>query len=242
MKYTSVFIILIIFHLIFEVSSVVNFKDYKSPSNALSTKSYNDFFGIEVQCQSKGALKNFVMRTNTTHVWFDYNCYSSLTEANEYDESILKGLYLTSSYSFKNTATNSFESLSKVDFICPVDYALNGFKFYRDSENQIAVDYTCVGVKSFDQTKANTITTDSSEGPSNTLGVLSGLTCGDNTIETDEIPGTPLKGFKFQITSSGNNVKIQYAYSFYKLRSIELEKKEWATKTKLLRDGNTQKN
>ena len=242
MKYTSVLIILVVLNLLIEVSSVVNFKDYKSDAKALSTNTYNDFLDIEVKCQSKGALKNFVIRTNSTHVWFDYNCYSSLTDANEYDESILKGLYISNSLTFRNKATDSLESLSGIDFKCPVDYALNGFKFSKDNNNYLFVDFTCVGVKSFDQTRANTITTDSSDGPTNTLGALNGLTCGDNTIETDEIPGTPLKGFNFQVITSNNNVKIQYLYSFYKLRSIELEKKEWASKTKVLRDSNTQKN
>ena len=242
MKYTKILFILVAFHLIIEVSSIVNFKVYKSKEKELSTNTYNDFLDIEVICQYSGALKNFVIRTNSTHVWFDYDCYSSLTEANEYDESILKGLSSSDSLTFKYESTDSLQSLSKINFICPVDYALNGFKFSKDSNQYLVVDYKCVGVKSFYQSPTNEVSTDSSEGPSNTLAALIGITCGDNTIETDEIPGTPLKGFKFQITSSSNNVKIQYVYSYYKLRSIELEKKEWAAKTKELRDSNTQKN
>ena len=112
MKYISVLIILIVFHLIIEVSSIVNFKDYKSNANPLSTNTYNDLLDIKVECQSKGALKNFAIRTNSTHVWYDYNCYSSLTDANEYDESILKGLYISNSLTFRNKATDSLESLS----------------------------------------------------------------------------------------------------------------------------------
>ena len=242
MKYISVLIILIVFHLIIEVSSIVNFKDYKSSANPLSTNTYNDLLDIKVECQSKGALKNFAIRTNSTHVWYDYNCYSSLTDANEYDESILKGLYSTFSNTFRTRIGESLAKLSSLNFICPVDYALNGFKLYKNSD-YLSVEYTCVGVKSSYQTKANTIITGSNEGPSNTLGALIGLTCGDNTIETDEIPGSPLRGLKFDITSLSNgNFKAQYSYSYHKLRSIELEKKEWASKTKALRDSNTQKN
>lgn len=242
MKHTSVLIILIGFHLILEVSSVVNFKDYKSNANPLSN-TYNDLLDIEVACQHKGALKNFAIRTNSTHVWYDFNCYSSLTDANEYDESILKGLYSSYISTFNSRISDSLDSLSKIDFKCPIDYALNGFKFSKNSDNYLFVNYTCVGVKSSQQTKSNTITTGITEGPSNTLGALVGLTCGDNTIETDEIPGTPLRGFKFSISSLTNgNVKVLYYYSYHKLRSIELEKNEWASKTKALRDSNTQKN
>lgn len=242
MKYTSVLIILIGLHLILEVSSVVNFKDYKSDANPLSN-TYNDLLDIKVECQHKGALKNFAIRTNSTHVWYDYNCYSSLTDANEYDESILKGLYSFHISTFKSKISDSLDSLSKIDFKCPIDYALNGFKLSKNSDNYLFVNYTCVGVKSSEQTKSNTITTGITEGPSNTLGALVGLTCGDNTIETDEIPGTPLRGFKFSISSLTNgNVKVRYYYSYHKLRSIELEKNEWASKTKALRDSNTQKN
>ena len=244
MKYISVLIILVAFHLIMEVSSVVNFKNYRSNETNPITNTYNDILNISVTCPNKGALKNFVIRANSTHVWYEFNCYSSLTDANEYDESILKGLYLSSSITFfKLTISESLNFLSNLNFKCPVDYALNGFKFYINSQNYLAVDYTCVGVKNNYQTKNNSITTDTAEGPSNTLGSLIGLTCGDNTIETDEIPGTPLRGFMFSITSSSNGyVKANYKYSYFKLRSIELEKVEWASKTKALRDGNTQKN
>lgn len=244
MKNISVFIILVAFHLIIEVSSVVNFKDYKSnQTNPIITNKYNDLLNISVQCPNKGALKNFVIRANSTHVWYEFNCYSSLTDANEYDESILKGLHSSSSYVIKSQLIESLDFLSKINVKCSVDYALNGFKFYINSDNYLAVDYTCVGVKNNYQTKDNTISTDINDGPSNTLGSLIGLTCGDNTIETDEIPGTPLRGFNFYITSLSNgNVKAKYLYSYFKLRSIELEKAEWASKTKALRDGNTQKN
>ena len=241
MKYISVLIILVSFHLITEVSSVVNFKDYKSNATII-TNTYNDLLDIPVICPNKGALKNFVIRTNSTHVWYEYNCYSSLTDANEYDESILKGLYLSSTNPFNYQISESLNFLSKINFKCPIDYALNGFKLYKNSQNYLAVDFTCVGVKNIYQTKDNSIATDIVEGPSDTLEALIGLTCGDNTIETDEIPGTPLRGFAFSITSLSNgNVKANYKYSYFKLRSIELEKVEWASKTKALRDGNTQK-
>ena len=243
MKSSFVLSILIAFQLILEVSSVVNYKSYKSDTKSLSTKSYLDLIGLNLVCPSKGALKNFAVRTDNSNVWYEFGCYSSLTDSNEFDESILKGLYLTQSATFKYKSTDSLESLTKVDFKCPVDYALNRFTLTTDSNSYLVVEYGCVGVKSSEQTKDNTIASGTSEGAPSSVSTLSGLNCGDNTIESEEIPGTPLRGFKLTLTSTSNgNVKAQYKYSYHKLRSIENEKKEWASKTAALRNANTQKN
>ena len=242
MKLYHVLSMLVAFQLIIEVSSVVNYKEYKSDLKPLSTKSYLDLIDLKLECPYKGALKNFAVRTDETNVWYEFGCYSSLTSSNEFDESILKGLFLTQSVTFKYKSTDSLESLTKVDFKCPVDFALSTFTLTKDSNSYLVVDYGCVGVKSSSQTKLNTVGSGTSEGSPMTVSTLSGLNCGDNTIESDEIPGTPLRGFKLTLTSTSNGVKAQYLYSFLKLRSIEIEKKEWASKTAALRNANTQKN
>lgn len=242
MKLTYALSILLAFQLIIEVSSVVNYKPYTSDKQSLSTKSYLDLIGLELKCPYNGALKNFEVRTDGSSVWYEFGCYSSLTSSNEFDESILKGLYLTQTATFKYKSTDSLESLTKVDFKCPVDYALNKFSLTKDSNSYLVVNYGCVGVKSSSQTKENTVASGTSEGLALEVATLSGLKCGDNTIETEEIPGTPLRGFKLALSSTSNGVKAQYLYSFHKLRSIENEKKEWASKTAALRNANTQKN
>ena len=243
MKNSIGLFLLIALVLIIEVSSVVNFKEYKSEENTITTNSYYDLFDLEVKCQNKGAIKNFVIRTNAGKIYYDYSCYSSLTEANENDESILKGAFKTETQTFKYQITESVESLKKVSISCPVDYALSRFTFSKNSNNYITAEYDCVGVKSAYQTKSNTITSGASlQGPSTSLEPLNGLTCGDNTIETDEIPGTPLRGFRFDVEMSGSTAKLKYYYSYHKLRSIENERKAWASKTKQFRDNNTQKN
>ena len=244
MKYVLIISIMISFSLILEVSSVVNFKEYPSEKKTISSNTYEDLLDIEVKCPFKGALKNFEIKKDSSQVWFNFNCYSSLTEANEYDESILKALYETRTQTIKYKTSTSLDSLSKIDIRCPVDFALNRFIITKDSSTSyLTVDFSCVGVKSSYQTPQNTIPSVTSEGPSTTLEGLSGLTCGDTTIETDEIPGTPLKGFQFIITStSTGTMKFQYYYSYYKLRSIESDKKVWLSKTAELRNSNTQKN
>lgn len=242
MKYASILFTLLTIQVIFEVKCVVNIKDYDSSKNSL-TNSYNDLLGILVECKNKGALKNFAIKKDESNVWFTYNCYSSLTEANEYDESIIKNLLTPFSQTFRSRTTESVESLGKLSILCPVDYALNGFKITKDSSNYLVVDYTCVGVKCSSQTKDNTIESDTLSGSASSLDAVAGLKCGDTTIETEDVPGTPLRGFKFSFTSgSDGNVKGQCLYSFHKLRSIELEKKQWAKNTADLRNRNTQKN
>ena len=243
MRTSFILSILIAFQLILEVSSVINFKEYSSKPIESLTKSYLDLIGIPLECPLKGALKNFAVRTDGKYVWYEYGCYSSLTSSNEFDESIIKGLYSNQTATFKYKSTDSLESLTKVDFKCPVDFALSKFTLTKDSNSYLVVEYGCVGVKSSEQTKDNSIASGTSEGAPNTVSTLSGLTCGDNTIESEEIPGTPLRGFKLTLTSTSNgNVKAQYKYSYHKLRSIENEKKEWASKTVALRNSNTQKN
>jgi hypothetical protein len=70
------------------------------------------------------------------------------------------------------------------------------------------------------------------------LDAMKGLFCWDTNPETEEVPGTALKGFK--IIVSGN--KVQYGYSSHRLRSIEKERLSWGEKAKSLRNSNTQKN
>lgn len=232
--------IFIIFYVLIEVSSVIHLQNYDSPANPLNTGGYLDILEIPVKCKNKGVIKNFELRKNSTHAWYNYNCYSSLTEANEYDESILKALNSSYTKTFKYKISESIESLKRINFVCPVDYALNQFLLYKNEKEYLVMEYTCIGVKSSYQTKDNSIASSSSEGNPLTLDPLIGLTCGDNTIETENFPGTPLKGFEISTLLQSGRITVTYKYSYHKLRSIELEKKQWAEQTKLLRESNTQ--
>ena len=221
---------------IFQVSCVY-FLEHQSDKKT-STKSYKDLLDLAVYCPHNGVLKNFRVDFDGSNVYYNFSCYSSFSDTNEDDESVLKSAGLDQSKTFKNTLTDSISSLGTLDIVCPVDYALNKFVLTKNGNSNLVVDYKCVGVKSQSQTKANTITTEAQNGDGKSLDAMKGLFCGDTTAETEEVPGNPLKGFK--IIVSGN--KVQYGYSTYKLRNIQKERIAWGNEARSLRNSNTQKN
>lgn len=242
MKY-HLFALLLALQTIAIVKCVVNIKEYTSTAVPLSTRTFKDIFGVPIHCPKNGALKKFSLKTDEKNIWYTYTCYSSMTDANEYDESILKSLIFKNSLTYNFKSSDPITALNKVEVICPVDYALSSCNITLDSsQTHINVDYSCVGVKTSYQTKKNTISSDILEGSANSLDALTGLICGDNTIESENLPGTPLKGFKFYINLSDSKAKAQFYYSYYKLRNIDLERKQWAKNTEELRSKNTQKN
>ena len=81
-------------------SSVVNQKEYASDTSNPSSKRFNDLIGVKVECPYRGALKSFAIKANSTFVWYDFSWYSSLTSANEFDESILKTDWTKKFFSF----------------------------------------------------------------------------------------------------------------------------------------------
>ena len=226
---------LILYALVIFQVSCVYFLEHQSDKKTLSN-SIKDLLDLAVYCPHNGVLKNFRVDYDATNVWYDFSCYSSFSDANENDESVLKSTGIDQSKTFKTTLGDSISSLNGLDIVCPVDYALNKFVLTKNGNSNLVVDYKCVGVKSSSQTKANTLTSESQSGDG--LNALKGLICGDTTAETEEVPGNPLKGFK--ITVSGN--KVTYGYSIHRLRSIEKERLSWGVKAKSLRDSNTQKN
>ena len=236
MKASMILYTLVIVQLLFQVSCVY-FLEHQSAKKSL-TKSYKDLLDLTVMCPHNGVLKNFRVDYDASNVWYDFSCYSSFSDANENDESVLKSTGLDQSKTFKTTLTDSISSLGSLDIVCPVDYALNKFVLTKNGNSNLVVDYKCVGVKSSSQTKANTLTSESQNGDGKSLDAMKGLICGDTTAETEEVPGNPLKGFK--IIVSGN--KVQYGYSTHRLRSIEKERLSWGEKAKSLRNSNTQKN
>ena len=236
MKASMILHAFIAIQLLFQVSCVY-FLQYTSDKKT-STNSYKDLLDIPVNCPYNGVLKNFRVDYDASNVWYDFSCYSSFSDANENDESVLKSTGLDQSKTFKTTLTDSISSLGSLDIVCPVDYALNKFVLTKNGNSNLVVDYKCVGVKSSSQTKANTLTSESQNGDGKSLDALKGLICGDTTAETEEVPGNPLKGFK--IIVSGN--KVTYGYSTHRLRSIEKERLSWGEKAKSLRNSNTQKN
>ena len=235
MKASMILYAFITIQLLFQVSCVY-FLEHQSEKKT-STNSYKDLLDLAVTCPHNGVLKNFRVDYDGSNVWYDFSCYSSFSDANENDESVLKSTGLDQSKTFK-ALSDSISSLNDLDIVCPVDYALNKFVLTKNGNSNLVVDYRCIGVKSSSQTKANTLTSESQNGDGKSLDAMKGLICGDTTAESEEVPGNPLKGFK--ITVSGN--KVQYGYSSHRLRSIEKERLSWGEKAKTLRNNNSQKN
>jgi hypothetical protein len=244
MRLSYLLCLLINLHLIIQVASVVNYKEYSSDAKPNKSNNFNDLLGIAVECPHRGALKNFAVEANSTYVWYDYSCYSSITNANEFDESILKTVYYTNSVVIRKSISQSVDYLRDLNILCPVDYALSKFVLSRTDENYLSAEYACVGVKSSKQTKSNSATNDqTATGNAKSIEILNDLTCGDTTIESEEAPGTPLRGFKVDVSFSANgDAKVQYLFSMHSLRSIEKEKIYWTKQMESLRKSNTQAN
>ena len=235
--------VIINIQLIIQVSSVVNYREISSDAKPISGNNFNDILGIKVECPFRGAIKNFAIKANSTFVWYDFSCYSSLTNANEFDESILKTVYYTNQVTIRKSITQSVDYLKDLNILCPVDYALSYFKLSRDN-SYLTADYGCVGVKSSKQDKTNSIRNEYiGTGNAKSIEILNKITCGSIESETEEYPGNPLRGFKVDVSFSANgDAKVQYLYSTQQLRSIENEKKSWAKKMESLRKSNTQAN
>ena len=134
MKASMILYTLVIVQLLFQVSCVY-FLEHQS-SKKSSTKSYKDLLDLQVldlavYCPHNGVLKNFRVDYDASNVWYDFSCYSSFSDANENDESVLKSTGLDQSKTFKTTLTDSISSLGSLDIVCPVDYALNKFVLRR---------------------------------------------------------------------------------------------------------------
>ena len=91
-----------------------------------SSNSFNDLIGVRVECPYRGALKNFAIKANSTFVWYDFSCYSSLTSANEFEESffkdIINGTYYI--YNFIKCFNITFIGLLFILFY-PLQYCYN---------------------------------------------------------------------------------------------------------------------
>lgn len=68
MKLPQLYIIITIC-LIAQMLCVVNFKEYSTEKKTISSNSYYDLLDVEVKCPSKGAMKNFAIKKDSSKVW-----------------------------------------------------------------------------------------------------------------------------------------------------------------------------
>ena len=111
----------------------------------LKTGTWKDLLGVVVECKNGGILKNFVLRKDSTNIWYDFQCYSSKDYSNDEGEPIIKGLALSSAYKYDISIQENIRTLSDYPIECWVDYGLSSFMLYND--NGLKRDATCYGLK-----------------------------------------------------------------------------------------------
>ena len=204
---------------------------------------YFDLLNVKVACPGRGVLKNFVLRKDdSNYFWYEYQCYSSLSEEVDYGEPIIKGLTLTSN----RTLSSSYRIYSDLNFLnnfsidCWADYGLNSFKIFKN--NVLQSNTICKGTKPSYTTPIN-IATESKKCYYNSIDCLFDVRVGVTDEENDVDIGYPLRGFKYVVQSSGsNNVIAYYLFSYSKLRNMKIVRDSYQQRFEQLRNSNTQQN
>ena len=233
-----ILIIIITINLSNEKLSLTSHQTDKFP---LSTGTWKDLLNLKVECPNRGVLKNFVLRKNSTHVWYDFKCYSSEYNSIDEGEPIIKGLSLNSAYKYTISVQENIRTLSDFPIDCWVDYGLASFTIYNDN-GALRRDATCYGLKAKYTSKIE-FKTESITTLAIRIDGLVGITVGSTEEETDDNIAYPLRGFKYDIDISTSKEKptISYYYGYSILRNMEKEKQKARETFENLRNSNTQK-
>ena len=205
----------------------------------ISTGTWKDLLEVKVECPNRGVLKNFVLRKDSTHFWYDFQCYSSLSNSIDEGEPIIKGLALSSTYKYTISIQENIRTLSDYPVECWVDYGLASFKLYND--NGLKRDATCYGLKAKYTSKIE-IKTATVQALATKMDGLVGITVGSTETETEENIAYPLRGFKYNIDISGSREKptVSYYYGYSILKNMKKLKENAKQSFENLRNGNTQ--
>ena len=205
----------------------------------ISTGTWKDLLEVKVECPNRGVLKNFVLRKDSTHFWYDFQCYSSRSNSIDEGEPIIKGLALSSTYKYTISIQENIRTLSDYPVECWVDYGLASFKLYND--NGLKRDATCYGLKAKYTSKIE-IKTATVQALATKIDGLVGITVGRTETETDENIAYPLRGFKYNIDISGSREKptVSYYYGYSILKNMKKLKENAKQSFENLRNGNTQ--
>ena len=205
----------------------------------ISTGTWKDLLEVKVECPNRGVLKNFVLRKDSTHFWYDFQCYSSRSNSIDEGEPIIKGLALSSTYKYTISIQENIRTLSDYPVECWVDYGLASFKLYND--NGLKRDATCYGLKAKYTSKIE-IKTATVQALATKIDGLVGITVGSTETETDENIAYPLRGFKYNIDISGSREKptVSYYYGYSILKNMKKLKENAKQSFENIRNGNTQ--
>ena len=208
----------------------------------LKTGTWKDLLGVVVECKNGGILKNFVLRKNTTHLWYEFNCYSSDPNCQNEGEAIIKGLTLYSTYRYTINIQENIRTLNGYPVECWVDYGLMSFMLYNDN-GVLRREAVCHGLKSKFSTPVN-IQTGKVTALATRIDGLVDIVVGSTAKEDNENIAYPLRGFKYNIDVSSSNEKptVSYIYAYSILRNMKMVKQNAAAEFERLRSSNTQKN
>ena len=214
--------------------------NHTSKHYRIDTDTFSDLIGIEVGCPHKGILKNFVLKKKSKEFWFEYQCYSSVSDDIDEGEPIIKSQQFT----LEEICENYFTRFIFVKYplyysLCPLDFGLNSFKIYNDNNGYLKIKSVCYPLKPKYSTKIE-IKTEEGYGVGPSLDGLDGIVFGSQETEDDENIAYPLRGFKHYIYNKEIDISGYY-YGYSVLRNMKKEL-ECAKQTfESLRNSNTQK-
>ena len=209
-----------------------------------------DIHGLEVTCPNEGIIKNFVLRKENNQIFYEYQCYSSVSPDEDYGEPIIKRLTLTTSYdgSYTQGISPHLSYINGLSCDCWPDYGLHNFTIlvYNVGYGNYNINRRalCHGIKS-SYTSPMNIQTQPRTGNAYSLDTFVDVLVGSTEQETDEIIGYPLRGFKYVVNYNRwntNEVTTYYIYSYAKLRNMKVVRDSYQQRFEELRKSNTQKN
>lgn len=209
-----------------------------------------DIHGLEVTCPNEGILKNFVLRKENNQIFYEFQCYSSVSPHEDYGEPIIKRVYLTTTYdgSYSQGISSHLSYINGLSCDCWPDYGLHNFTIlvynYGYAKYNINRRILCHGIKS-SYTSPMEIKTQSRTGSAYSLDTFVDVLVGSTEQETDEVIGYPLRGFKYVVNYNywnTNEVTTYYVYSYAKLRNMKVVRDAYQQRFEELRKSNTQQN
>ena len=206
-----------------------------------------DIAGLEVICPNEGIIKNFILRKENNEIFYEFQCYSSISPEEDYGEPIIKRLTLTTKYngSYNQRFNSHLKYINGLSCDCWPDYGLHNFRILASNSGTWYINRQalCHGIKS-SYTSPMNIKTQPRSGYAYSLDSFVDVLVGSTEQETDEIIGYPLRGFKYVINYSrnSNDVTTYYEYSYAKLRNMKVVRDAYQQRFEELRKSNTQKN
>lgn len=249
----NIVIILACILLVFSNQQKLSLTTHTTEKYKMSSKTWQDLLNVEVDCPFNGVIKNFVLRTDGSSLWYEYQCYSSLSEESDEGEPIIKRLTLTTRYRGTVYISSNINTLNSFPVDCWADYGLKSFKLIPErsgyySSYLLKREAVCHGIKPSYTSPINVVTEkgtcDTSNFYTSSHPCLFNILVGSTDIENDVDIGYPLRGFKYFVDNSYSQryPTVYYKYSYAILRNMKVVKDFYSQKFQQLRDSNTQKN